>query len=707
MRLISRHHVTAIAFAAASDLPARLGMGGVRAVYDSASRWAANAFGFANRPDPYDLGYYLDIDVSREQQQKGVAELKRAISLTDAKQNTAALQSYDRAAALLPNLGDWVSVFAASVAATQGDTAAVTRRLERVDSLLFTDWAWRARVRAYRNANDAVTAQRLADAAGQLAGYPRRRSEAWRTLGEIQLLQGDTVGAAASFTRAIDAWPFSDAALEAARLLSELPGLHPEHHLRIGRTYLRFGNFKRGVGSLNTYLASGTAPADTAARIKLEIGRAYFDARDYDEAEDVLLEATDAAAPISSSALYLAGRSQYRDGAEEDGRRTLLELVNRFPDQLAAAQALVLLGDISQDDQEFEPAQDYFRRATEVAPGTEPAGLAHMRLGAMAMSNSDYVAAAVLLDDYRQKFPSGARHQQASYWLGRAQLALGNADAARDQLRQTRDLDPFSFYGQRAAELIQEPVAEQRLVPDPTTLADDGEAVAAALLRMDLLRSVGWIEAASFELERVKLFFAGKPLALYALAEGLNQRNRTVAGIAIGRDLFRREGGAWNRRLLRIVYPLPYRDLIEKSARSRGIDPYFMAALIRQESMFNPAATSRAGARGLMQVMPSTGRTLARSLGIRRFKTEMLYTPEINLRIGSRFLADQIKTWGGRTDYVLAAYNAGPARVDRWRQFPEARDADLFLERIPFEETRDYVRVIQLNARIYEVLYGS
>jgi soluble lytic murein transglycosylase len=158
---------------------------------------------------------------------------------------------------------------------------------------------------------------------------------------------------------------------------------------------------------------------------------------------------------------------------------------------------------------------------------------------------------------------------------------------------------------------------------------------------------------------------------------------------------------------MRVMYPFPYRDLITREANKYRIDPFFAAGLIRQESAFNPNAVSSAGAIGLMQVMPSTGRAVARRMGIRRFRTASLRQPEMNLRIGTRFLADMTKTWGGRVDKVLAAYNAGPTRMERWSAFPEAAQPDWFLERIPFDETRDYVRVVQLNARIYRTLYGS
>jgi soluble lytic murein transglycosylase len=105
--------------------------------------------------------------------------------------------------------------------------------------------------------------------------------------------------------------------------------------------------------------------------------------------------------------------------------------------------------------------------------------------------------------------------------------------------------------------------------------------------------------------------------------------------------------------------------------------------------------------------MPQTGRSLARTLGVRRFSADMLYRPELNIHFGMAYLADQLKAYSNRIDAVLAAYNAGPTRVERWQQFPEWNDRRLFAERIPFDETRDYVRIVQNNRRIYAVLYAA
>jgi soluble lytic murein transglycosylase len=132
-----------------------------------------------------------------------------------------------------------------------------------------------------------------------------------------------------------------------------------------------------------------------------------------------------------------------------------------------------------------------------------------------------------------------------------------------------------------------------------------------------------------------------------------------------------------------------------------------VAALIRQESSFMARAKSGPGAMGLMQVMPGTGAGLAAGAGIRGWESEMLFNPEINVHLGTRYLAAQMRSYGGDLPNVFIAYNAGPGRVTRWRTFPEARDRELFTERIPFEETRDYVKILTRNIEIYRGLYGG
>jgi soluble lytic murein transglycosylase len=159
------------------------------------------------------------------------------------------------------------------------------------------------------------------------------------------------------------------------------------------------------------------------------------------------------------------------------------------------------------------------------------------------------------------------------------------------------------------------------------------------------------------------------------------------------------------RPIWELFYPLPYRELVVRYANARGIDPYLVAALIRQESTFNPRVRSRAGARGLMQIIPATGRQLARQER-RRYATRDLYDPEINIRYGPRYLKEVLTRFNGRVDYALASYNAGPHRVKRWTGMDMTIDPEVFIEDIPFDETRAYVKLVLRNEMLYRRLYG-
>ena len=129
-----------------------------------------------------------------------------------------------------------------------------------------------------------------------------------------------------------------------------------------------------------------------------------------------------------------------------------------------------------------------------------------------------------------------------------------------------------------------------------------------------------------------------------------------------------------------------------------------MAALIRQESSFNPRARSRADARGVMQLLPSVGRSIAGSLAFPFWDDALLYQPDANIRLGTRHLATLLRTYPA-LEYALAAYNAGGSRVVRWRKKPGTADPELFVERIPYDETRDYVRILLRNRELYRRLY--
>ena len=146
-------------------------------------------------------------------------------------------------------------------------------------------------------------------------------------------------------------------------------------------------------------------------------------------------------------------------------------------------------------------------------------------------------------------------------------------------------------------------------------------------------------------------------------------------------------------------------DALVEESRKNGLDPALVAGLIRQESSWNPRALSPAAARGLMQLLPSVGASIAASRKYSLWNPALLYDPDVSIELGTAHLSSSLRR-DSPPERALAAYNAGGSRVTRWLRRPGADDAEMFTEWIPFTETRDYVRIVLRNAAVYRALYA-
>jgi soluble lytic murein transglycosylase len=650
------------------------------------------------------LGRYLEQE-GHTPRERGVESLRRGLALGAAGQTLIAIQALDQAAEELPWMADWAHLFAAEILAPTGDTAEVRRRLDAAGPDLIAARGWRIKVQAARQAGDLTRARQVALAAARSAGPPATRAAAWATLGNLRVSGGDPAGAREAYRSAMEGAPLSAAAVEAARGLSQL-GPTPDEWRMIAAIYHRHGNQGRAIAGFEAYLASGRGTAEERATARLQLGTAMMAAGRLTDAERRLLALASEDVPtrIAAEALYQAGRAQLRRGRGAEARRTLLGTADRFPGQDAAARALYLLADLQHDELDMGAARANYRRAADAAPTLNEAGLALMRLGGLEYLDGAYDVAASVFQEYRRLHPHGRRIAQASYWAARSLLATGQHDEAHALLRDLRRTDPLSYYGIRAGQLLGEPALGIPMAPEPPRRDRTDQLVRAAIRRVDVLADLGRRQDVTHEVERLRAHFARQDGGDYALAEALNERGYPLTAISMGWDIHRREG-AWNPRILRIIYPFPFQGLVLPAARDARIDPYLVAAVIRRESAFNPVATSSAGAIGLMQIMPRTGQGLAREVGLARFRPEHLLEPELNVQLGVHYLASLLRQYRGDLALTLAAYNAGPARAARWRTLPESQDPELLMERIPFTETREYVRHVKLHLALYRELY--
>lgn len=381
-------------------------------------------------------------------------------------------------------------------------------------------------------------------------------------------------------------------------------------------------------------------------------------------------------------------------------RKRLRALEREFPDQPAAMEATLLLADLASDARNEREARRILLSGVTRAPQVHLAALARYRAALIAIGFNEVTAAAAELDTLVLRYPEARVLPAALYWSGRAWSRLGDEDAAQVRWRVSLSRDGTGYYAGLSRSRLN---VAAPIVPDgPEVLARAN--IDSAIGRMEVLRELGL--HAEVRLEEAGLIRqAGDTVdRLLETAVAFRRHGEPAQALRLATRALAL-GAERNQTLLTLLYPVLRPEALLNLAQERHLDPALIAGLIRQESNFDPSATSRAGARGLMQILPGTGSHIARRERYPLWDPVLLYQPDVSLEMGTIHLANLINSYG-HPNYVLAAYNAGGSRVRRWRRRAGVEDPELFVERIPYRETRDYVKIVQTNRDVYAVLYG-
>lgn len=646
---------------------------------------------------------YLRYALGREA--RAYAEIGLARALASLGRGHEAATAYARGSELLPPLEPWLALRAAEGLASTGDTAAVRERLERASGTP----VWRqaaARAESQTRAGDEGAAvQTLLNAA---VTVPAEKATPLRvSAARIQLQRNDSASARSILRAALEG--ISSESLDAADLLSSLPGLTATDHLALGRAYERAGAPARAVPEYRAYLARGRPSVATRLKMQVQIGELLMNTGAPSAAIRELESVLDArpTRSLAARADLLIARATYRSGRRSIGRQRLREVADRYPGTGTGLRALSLLADLYEYSGDAERAGDlYIRMATDY-PWSHSGARARFRLGILAFLDGDYTAARTHFDRCRRVCRDEIGSVQAVYWAARARLSTGSpADSAEAEhlLRRVRARDPFGYYGLLAAERLR--IDPWNGLSDGPESAELDPETARRLELFESLRRAGLRDEAAEVLRTVIETPPDGAPGLLALSSALAREGLGGHAVRLGWTAHSRLRGQWSEDVLRAIYPLPYPEIIFAEARGRNLDPFLLAAVARQESHFTPDAVSHAGARGLLQLMPATARQWAGRTGVSDYRDELLDDPEINVHLGAAFLAYLHQRYD-EVQIALVAYNAGPTRARRWQERPAYRaDAELFVERIPFSETRNYVKGVQRHRRIYEHLYG-
>jgi len=452
----------------------------------------------------------------------------------------------------------------------------------------------------------------------------------------------------------------------------------------------------------------------------LERGLVLYHARRDQEAITAFTEALQSD-PANHDARYYRGLSRARAGNVPGGVEDLREVARGTPDRELAGRALEQAARWLESAGDDAGAQAAYEEVLAQYGDTEAAAAARFRLGFMRYLERDFGTALTIWAD-----GGDARVQ---FWLGKAREIAGDAAGARAAWEEATRLDPNGYYGLRAAELLgAESAASTGEIRDDAVVGDavwrelapwfqergldlptERAAREGELRRAVILLEAGMTDEAGWEINALAAEHDGYAERLVAIAGVLAARGETAAAAeAVAPLVNAEEEQKWSLPpiLERLSYPIPYLDLLSEAARRQGANPLLLAALVRQESGFNPHARSSAGALGLAQIMPETGQEIARRLGWQDFNPRDLMRPEVNLEFGARYLAERMERYDGHLFAALAAYNAGDGPVNEWLATPGADDPDVFVELIPYPETYEYVRRVYMNYQLFSRLYG-
>lgn len=395
---------------------------------------------------------------------------------------------------------------------------------------------------------------------------------------------------------------------------------------------------------------------------------------------------------------------------------TLDRLVRDHPRSSEASDALFLRAQLLESlNQPVEAEATYTRLVIEY-PDDDDAGRGLWRLGWLAWFRRDYDVAAARWARLANLPGGQAYRENATYWIGRAYEERGDVDGATRQWAEAVSHQPRGYFGILATTRLtrrglglpppREPRAPLALPDDVLTVLRDEPRVSKA----ETLRGLGLGAWADAELEDVARRSAGEAPRLYAVSAAFAQDARHHQALRILRRDFvpyARAGYAWlPRAFWEMFYPLGWRAEVASAARRAGIDPYLVSAVVREESSYNPLARSRVGARGLMQLMPDTARPMARVRGLAFQDGELLDDPAANIELGSAYLGGLVRDFGDAR-LAVAAYNAGPTRVREWWSTRKSDDLEVWVEQIPYNETRNFVRRVMIGWEEYRRLYAS
>ena len=509
-------------------------------------------------------------------------------------------------------------------------------------------------------------------------------------VGEVSRLGGDDAGARKTRLELMRRFPGHRLALDVSRSLS--PRNWDERYVR-AQVYYRHRDDRRAIDDLRKLLRADPRH-ELAPSAEYVLGRSYARSGQLARARHTFERLHERHG--WPSALYRLAGLQVSGNQDLRAVDTYVDFARSYPQHELADDAMWQAAKAAERRNEFDTARRMYARLAVDYGDSEYAEEAAWGEGFSLYCLRRYEDALVVFRRGGKQARQPHIVDQSLFWAGKAMLRLDRKDEAKLLFTEAASGFPRSYYAARA---ISMGYGEPRLAPrnqqrpplDAAALDMRGVAGADHVRRALALSDLGLATAARSELLLAERANKGDVDAMLVLRDSYD-----ILGLH-DRALLLSTRSARHDDDIHRLYPRYFWEEVASASREASIDPYLVLSVIRQESYFNEGAVSHAGAVGLMQIMPRTGRKLARSLGVNSFERRLLFDPGVSIKLGSRFLGDQVRSFAAGSHGLqfplgLAAYNAGPRVARRWLERFPIEDADAFVERIPYKETRLYVK---------------
>ena len=629
-------------------------------------------------------------------------QAKNALALFDAKNYDAAIPALTEAAQAYPEIAPFLrlriveaeiagghfreaAAIASEIVALSDTSAATVARLRlpaiyaQLGDAAATDAAWQ---QASQIAIDELTEADFVAMATALA-KAGRNDLATRT--RMRLLTDYTSGRYTEQT-----YDF---------LAAELDALPVAEKIALAGKLSRANRYDEAL-DLFTKIPGG-APEARAVRL-----RALFNSRNYGQ----LLEETKDIALNDPALMLLRARAAWRDDKPQEFLAGLDAIEKQFPSSKEAAEAKIARAKYySTDVIDYAKSIDNLTRAIDAgAIGGDGENL--WNLGWTYTLWGKYDQALQVFDRYIRSYPDGDWKTNSLFWSAKIHDKLGRTAERNAKAQQIVAEFPFSYYAYRSRELWATPAqqpANSNSFPDM-----DAELAKISEPRLTVVRAlqdVGLNRAAAREMKVLATKHASNAGVQLMLADVYVRGGEPFKANTVLQRQFRpfvRHGGAnIPRRFWEILFPLAYWETFRAEGERRGIDPYLLVSITRQESGFEPSTVSNAGAVGLMQIMPEEASRIAAAGDLGEVKREDLFDPKKNIAVGAAEYSQKLKAMNGNHLLAIASYNAGEKAVGTWLENTPIDDIDLFVETIPYAETRLYVKTVTRNRHEYRRIY--